>query len=86
MYTLIITQTREQAEALNLVLPPKTHEMKIEAYAYGHLLCGQNHYGKKPNNCVSLIELREDDKWFRQCLRPSLSHDATLTIAPCTKL
>lgn len=76
MYTIIIAQTVEQAVAINTVLPPATRETKVEAFAYGYRFCGHNYAGKRPDAVISLVDLREDDEWVRQCLRPAMTQDA----------
>jgi len=76
MYTLIITETREEADALNAVLPQPTREVKVEAYHRGRSLLGLTHGGRRPNAVISLTKLRDDDEWFRQALRPAMARDA----------
>lgn len=76
MYTLIITETREEADALNAVLPQPTRGSKVQAYQRGYLFCGLHHNGRRPSAVISLTKLRDDDEWFRQILRPTMAHDA----------
>lgn len=79
-YVLVITQTKAEAEALNTALPPATRSFRIHAFPYGYAFCGERHYETRPTALISTIPLSDDDKWVRQCLKPTLKHGATYTV------
>lgn len=79
-FIVVITQTHEEADALNAIFPPTTVDFRIQAYPYGYAFCGLHHYGMRPNVLLSLIALDDDDKWVREILRPTFRDE--LRIVP----
>jgi len=79
-YVLVITQSKAEAETFNALFPPTTRSFRIRAFPYGYAFCGERHYETRPTALVSMIPLSDDDKWVRQCLKPSLKHDAAYIV------
>lgn len=77
-FLVVITQTSEEAAALNAIFPPATSDFRIQAYDYGYAFCGLNHYGTCPNVLLSLVPLDDNDRWVRECLRPAFRNEVRI--------
>ncbi|WP_348623018.1 hypothetical protein ABFT51_17565 [Paenibacillus peoriae] len=77
-FIVVITQTREEADALNVIFPPVTSDFRISAYHYGYAFCGLNHYGMRPNVLLSFVPLDDNDRWVRECLRPAFRNEVRI--------
>lgn len=76
-YVLFVVQTREEAAAINAILPEPSVD-KYQAIYCGQSVCGIHHCGKRPNVIVmDYVELTDKHtEWTNVVLRPCADRNA----------